>query len=61
MGHICNSIIINAPYDLAFDISNDIPHFELDEKAKFTDEQVEGFINKYSKENLIIFKNTIEK
>jgi aromatase len=24
MGHTCNSIIINAPYDLVFDISNDI-------------------------------------
>ena len=142
MGHTCNSIIINAPYDLVFDISNDIPrwtelfggeykkaeilkkegnkltfrltddegkswqswkllfknnnftyaereepkfpfkymkiiwlytpkpdgidlawiqHFEMDEKAKFNDEQVEGFINKHSKENLLIFKNVIEK
>jgi len=141
-GHTCNSIIINAPYDLIFSISNDIPrwtelfggeykkaeivekkdnkitfrltddegkswiswrllfkdnfftyserhdpkfpfkymkiiwlytpklegteltwiqHFEMDEKAKFNDEQVEGFINKHSKENLIIFKNIIEK
>ena len=24
MGHTCNSIIINAPYDLVFDVSNDI-------------------------------------
>jgi len=24
MGHTCNSIIINAPYELVFDISNDI-------------------------------------
>ncbi|MCM8799749.1 MAG: SRPBCC family protein [Candidatus Omnitrophica bacterium] len=24
MGHTCNSIIINAPYDKVFDISNDI-------------------------------------
>ena len=24
MGHTCNSIVINAPYDLVFDISNDI-------------------------------------
>jgi aromatase len=24
LGHTCNSIIINAPYDLVFDISNDI-------------------------------------
>ncbi len=142
MGHTCNSIVINAPYDLVFDISNDIPrwkelfgteykkaeitkkegnkitfrltddedktwqswrllfkdkfftyaereepkfpfqymkivwlytqktqgveltwiqHFEMDEKAKFNDEQVEGFINKHSKENLIIFKAAIEK
>jgi len=158
MGHTCNSIIINAPYDLVFNISNDIPrwtelfgseykkaevvkkdankitfrltddedkswqswrllfkdkyftysereepkfpfkfmkivwlytlkpaaagtalvngsratasrpveltwiqHFEMDEKAKFNDEQVEGFINKHSKENLEIFKAVIEK
>ena len=142
MGHTCNSIVINAFYDLVFDISNDIPrwtelfgseykkaeiiskegdkitfrltddedkswvswrllvkdkyftyserhepkfpfkymkiiwlytqkpegieltwiqHFEMDEKAKFTDEQVEGFINKHSKENLEIFKKAIEK
>jgi len=142
MGHTCNSVIINAPYDKVFDISNDIPrwtelfggeykkaevvkkegnkiifrltddedkswqswrllfkenylayaereepkfpfkymkivwiytpkpegvelvwiqHFEMDEKAKFNDEQVEGFINKHSKENLKIFKEKIEK
>ncbi|MFA5063108.1 MAG: SRPBCC family protein [Candidatus Omnitrophota bacterium] len=142
MGHTCNSIIIKAPYDLVFDISNDIPrwtelfgseykkaeitkkeenkitfcltddedkswiswrllykdkfftyserqepkfpfkymkivwlytqkpegveltwiqHFEMDDKAKFNDEQVEGFINKHSKDNLLIFKNVIEK
>ena len=142
MGHTCNSIIINAPYDLIFYVSNDIPrwtelfggeykkaeiisnegnkitfrltdeedrswiswrllfkdkfftyserhepkfpfkymkiiwlytpkpegteltwiqHFEMDEKAKFNDEQVEGFINKHSKENLLIFKQLIEK
>ncbi|MFA5276054.1 MAG: SRPBCC family protein [Candidatus Omnitrophota bacterium] len=142
MGHTYNSIIINAPYDLIFDISNDIPrwtelfgteykkaeiiekkdnkiafrltddegkswiswrllfkdkfftyserydpkfpfkymkiiwlytqkpegmeltwiqHFEMDEKAKFNDEQVEGFINKHSKDNLKIFKEVIEK
>ena len=142
MGHTCNSIVINAPYSLVFDISNDIPrwtelfgneykmaeiiskegdkitfrltddedqswvswrllvkdkyftyseryepkfpfkymkiiwlytpksegseltwiqHFEMDEKAKFNDEQVEGFINKHSKENLLIFKRVIEK
>lgn len=142
MGHTCNSIIINAPYEKIFDISNDITrwtelfggeykkaevvkkegnkitfrltdgegkswqswrllfkdnyfayaereepkfpfkymkiiwlytpkpggveiswvqHFEMDEKAKFNDEQVEGFINKHSKENLKIFKEVIEK
>lgn len=27
MGHTCNSISINAPYDLVFDISNDIPRW----------------------------------
>jgi aromatase len=27
MGHTCNSIIINAPYDKVFDISNDIPRW----------------------------------
>ncbi|MDD4894913.1 MAG: SRPBCC family protein [Candidatus Omnitrophica bacterium] len=27
MGHTCNSIIINAPYDKIFDISNDIPRW----------------------------------
>ena len=142
MGHTYNSIIINAPYDLIFDISNDIPrwtelfgdeykkaeivekkdnkitfrltddegkswvswrllfkdkfftyserhdpkfpfkymkiiwlytqkpegmeltwiqHFEMDDKAKFNDAQVEGFINKHSKDNLKIFKDVIEK
>lgn len=142
MGHTCNSIIINAPYDKVFDISNDIgrwtelfggeykeakvvkiegnkitfrltddedkswqswrllfkdkyfayaereepkfpfkymkiiwlytpksegiemtwiQHFEMDDKAKFTDEQVEGFINQHSQENLKIFKEIIEK
>ncbi len=142
MGHTCNSIVINAPYDKVFDISNDIPrwtelfgseykkaevvkkennkitfkltddedkswqswrllfkdkyfayaereepkfpfkfmkiiwlytprpegtemtwiqHFEMDDKAKFNDEQVEGFINKHSKDNLLIFKSVIEK
>ena len=156
MGHTCNSIIINAPYEKIFDISNDIPrwtelfggeyqkaevvkkegnkitfrltddegkswqswrllfkenyfayaereepkfpfkymkiiwlytpkpqgmalangrqttalwpvemtwiqHFEMDEKAKFNDEQVEGFINKHSLENLKIFQEVIEK
>jgi len=142
MGHTVNSIIINAPYEKIFDISNDITrwtelfggeykksevvkkegnkitfrltddearswqswrllfkenylayaereepkfpfkfmkivwlytprpigieltwiqHFEMDEKAKFNDEQVEGFINKHSKDNLKIFKDVIEK
>ena len=142
MGHTCNSIIINAPYELIFDISNTIPrwtelfgseykeaivvqkeknkitfnltdkegrtwqsfrllfkenylayaereeprfpfefmkiiwlytpkpegieltwiqHFKMDSKAAFTDEQVEGFINQHSKENLKIFKAVIEK
>jgi aromatase len=142
MGHTVNSIIINAPYEKIFDISNDIPrwtelfggeykkaeiikkednkiifkltndqgqtwqswkllfkdkfftyaereepkfpfkfmkiiwlytqrpngiemtwiqHFEMESQAKFNDEQVEGFINKHSKDNLLIFKNVIEK
>lgn len=142
MGHTCNSIIINAPYGLVFDISNDIPrwtelfgseykkaeivskeenkitfrltddedkswvswrllfkdrsftyserhepkfpfefmkiiwlytqkpegveltwiqHFKMDAKAKFSDEQVEGFINEHSKDNLLIFKKVIEE
>ena len=142
MGHTCNSVSINAPYELVFDISNDIPrwtelfggeykkaevlekegnkitfeltdeegnswhswrllfkgqyfayaergepkfpfkymkivwlytpkadavemtwiqHFAMDEKAEFNDEQVEGFINKHSQENLKIFKEVIEK
>jgi len=142
MGHTCNSIVINAPYEKIFEISNDIPrwtelfgseykkaeitkkegdritfrltddegkswqswkllckdkyftyaereepkfpfkymklvwlytpkpdgvqmtwiqHFEMDDKAKFNDEQVEGFINKHSQDNLKIFKDVIEK
>lgn len=142
MGHTCNSIVINAPYDKIFDISNDIErwtelfgseykeakvlkregnkltfcltddegkswqsfrllfkdnyfayaqklppefpfkymkiiwlytpcpdgimmtwiqHFEMDSKAKFNDTQVEGFINKHSQENLLIFKRVIEE
>ncbi len=36
-------------------------NFEMDEKAKFNDEQIEGFINEGSKENLKIFKAIIEK
>jgi aromatase len=142
MGHTCNSIVINAPYEKVFDISNDIPrwvelfggeykkaevvekkdnkitfrltddegkswvswrllfkdkyfayaerhdpkfpfkfmkivwlytprpegteltwiqHFEMDDKAKFNDAQVEGFINGHSKDNLKIFKDIIEQ
>jgi aromatase len=142
MGHTCNSIVINAPYDKVFDISNDIPrwtelfgseykeakvlkkegnkitfqltddeskswvswrllfkenyfayaerhdpkfpfqymkivwlyhqtpagveltwiqHFTMDQKAKFNDTQVEGFINMHSKDNLKIFKEVIER
>jgi hypothetical protein len=38
-----------------------IQHFSMDDKAKFSDEQVEGFINKHSQENLKIFKKVIEK
>ncbi|MCM8773624.1 MAG: polyketide cyclase [Candidatus Omnitrophica bacterium] len=38
-----------------------IQHFEMDEKAKFTDKQVEELINKHSKDNLKIFKEVIEK
>ncbi len=142
MGHTCNSIIINAPYEKVFDISNDITrwtelfgteykkaevvkkeankitfrltdeedkswqswrllfkdkyfayaereepkfpfvymkiiwlytpvpggveiswiqHFQMDPKAKFSDSQVEGFINEGSQHNLKIFKEIIEK
>ena len=142
MGHTVNSILIKAPYDKIFDISNDIPRwtelfggeytdakivkkegnkitfqltneegntwqsfrllfkdnyftyaqklppefpfkymkiiwlynptpdgvvmtwiqdFTMDDKAKFNDEQVEGFINKHSRDNLKIFKEVIEK
>ena len=141
MGHTVNSILIKAPYELIFDISNDIPRwtelfggeytdariikkegnkltfqltnadgntwqsfrllfkdnyftyaqklppefpfkymkiiwlytptpdgilmtwiqdFTMDDKAKFNDEQVEGFINKHSQDNLKIFKEVIE-
>lgn len=38
-----------------------IQDFSMAEEAKFTDEQVEGFINKHSRENLKIFKEVIEK
>lgn len=142
MGHTCNSVLIKAPYEKVFDISNDITrwtelfggeykeskivkkegnritfqltddenrswqsfrllfkennfayaerldpkfpfeymkiiwlytqssegvlmtwiqHFKMDSSAKFNDEQVEGFINKHSVENLQIFKSVIEK
>lgn len=142
MGHTSNSIVINAPYDQVYDISNDIPrwtelfggeykeatvlkkegnkltfrltddegnswqsfryllkeqnlayaekeepkfpfkfmkiiwlyterpqgiemtwvqHFEMDDKAKFNDQQVEDLINKHSQDNLKIFKDIIEK
>jgi len=38
-----------------------IQHFSMDDKAKFNDQQVEGFINGHSKDNLKIFKELIEK
>lgn len=38
-----------------------IQHFEMDQNAKFNDEQVEGFINTHSKDNLKIFKEVIER
>ena len=38
-----------------------IQHFQMDEKAKFNDQQVEGFINEGSQANLKIFKQIIEK
>jgi len=38
-----------------------IQHFEMNPNAKFNDEQVEGFINKHSQDNLKIFKKVIEK
>ena len=38
-----------------------IQHFEMDEKAKFNDQQVEGFINTHSRDNLKIFKEVIER
>ena len=142
MGQTCNSIIIKAPYDLVYDISNDIrrwtelfgseykkaevvkkeankitfrltdeddkswqswrllfkdkyfayaereepkfpfkymkiiwlytvkpegvemvwiQHFEMDQQAKYSDTQIEGFINAGSQQNLKIFKEIIEK
>jgi aromatase len=38
-----------------------IQHFHMDAKAKFSDQQVEGFINEGSQSNLKIFKEIIEK
>ena len=38
-----------------------IQDFEMDEKAKFNGEQVEGFINKHSQDNMKIFKRVIEE
>ena len=38
-----------------------IQDFAMDSKAKFNDEQVEGFINEHSQHNLKIFKRVIEK
>jgi len=38
-----------------------IQHFQMDAKAKFNDQQVEGFINEGSRNNLKIFKEIIEK
>ena len=37
-----------------------IQDFQMDEKAKFNDSQVEEMINKHSRENLNIFKRIIE-
>ena len=38
-----------------------IQDFTMDDKAKYNDDQVEGFINKHSRDNLKIFKEVIEK
>jgi len=38
-----------------------IQDFKMDKGAKYTDEQVEGLINKHSQENLKRFKDIIEK
>lgn len=37
-----------------------IQDFKMDPKAKFNDEQVEGFINEHSQHNMKIFKKVIE-
>ena len=38
-----------------------VQDFEMDEKAKLSDKEVERFINKHSRDNLKIFKDIIEK
>jgi len=38
-----------------------VQDFEMDLKAAFNDEKVEGFINKHSQHNMKIFKEVIEK
>ena len=38
-----------------------VQHFQMDEKAKFDDNQVEEMVNKHSQENLNIFKRIIEQ
>jgi len=38
-----------------------IQDFKMDSKAKFNDQQVEEIINKHSKDNLLRFKEIIEK
>ncbi len=38
-----------------------VQDFTMDVKAKYTDSQVEGLINKHSQNNLKIFKQIIEK
>lgn len=38
-----------------------VQDFKMDKNAKYTDEQVEGMINKHSQENLKRFKEIIEK
>lgn len=38
-----------------------IQDFKMDKSAKYTDEQIEGLINKHSQENLQRFKEIIEK
>jgi len=38
-----------------------IQHFQMDPNAKYNDQEVEGFVNKHSQDNLLIFKQVIEK